>query len=165
MLTYCKYKMLCLRKQERKLKFGFNLPHRAERCLRYDACTIPTVAQSWYTREPSWNGEIQMRGEIRRLLECIEEEHVALQCVAQTLVGDARYKYVQEKNYNIGEAYSRLLELCGEKAHGYVSWAIQWADLSEQVDQARSRIRRRIYEYQVEQMQTKPMRSIQRRIA
>lgn len=106
-----------------------------------------------------------MASEINTLLERIEEEHLALQYIANALVGDDRHHYIQEKQRCIDSAYARLLELCGNKAHHYVAWAIQWVNVSYKITQELDRRRRHIYEHRVAYMHTLPVASIPRRTA
>lgn len=98
-----------------------------------------------------------MSSEVNNLLTHIEEEQLALLRGPEVVSSVARHDFVHEHQCNIDAAYQRLQELCGPKADGYVLMSLEWAEVSYKVEQARTRIRQHLRQYQFKQACTQKM--------
>lgn len=79
-----------------------------------------------------------MPSEIKRLLEQIEQEHLACRRGLIGLAeGTARHEFINARQQKIDQCHTRLLELTGETATECVAEILEAADLLFDCEQAR----------------------------
>lgn len=79
-----------------------------------------------------------MPGEIKQLLEQIEQEQLAARRGLAGVASVARHAFISARMHTIDQAHQRLLEICGPTATEIVCMALENADLLHDCQVARA---------------------------